>query len=143
MHRRTLLVALAAAPLSTIGGLAGCGLVGNGRLEVLTDPDLKARLRAAMAVYAGQRAGLDWSLTAADAVGLYGRAQAPGARVVVTRETRLTDNLRRTRRAPLENRWTVGTKEAPVAIVVTKGAGEPAAKAFAIWLVGPEAPKIV
>lgn len=135
MDRRTLLVSLAA--------LGGCGLVGGGRLEALTDPELEAKLRAAMGVYAARHAGLAWSLTAADAVGLFARAQAPGSRVVVTRETKLTDNLQRTRRAPLENRWTLGTKDAPVAIVVTKGAGEHAAKAFAEWLAGPDAPPIL
>lgn len=138
MDRRTLLLSLAG-----FGGLAGCGLTGGGRLEALTDPALEARLKAAMSVYAAQHAGLDWSLTATDAVGLLARAQAAGARVVVTRETKLTDNLQRTRRAPLENRWTLGPKDAPVAIVVTKGAGEHLAKAFAEWLAGPDAPPIL
>lgn len=135
MDRRTLLVSLLA--------LGGCGLVGGGRLEALTDADLEARLKAALRAYAGQHPGLDWSLTASDAVGLYARAQAAGSRVIVTRETKLTDNLQRTRRAPLENRWTLGAKDAPIAIVVTKGAGEHAAKAFAEWLAGPDAPSIL
>lgn len=140
MDRRSLLVSLLA-----LGGLGleGCGLAGGGRLEALTDPALEEKLKAAMRAYVAQHAGLDWSLTATDAVGLYNRALAAGSRVIVTRETKLTDNLQRTRRAPLENRWTLGPKDAPIAIVVTKGAGERAAKAFAEWLAGADAPSIL
>jgi hypothetical protein len=133
MHRRTLLVSLAAS-----GGLAGCGLAGPGRLEALTDPGLEAGLKSAMTAYAGQHPDLDWSLTATDPVSLLARAQAAGARVLVTRETKLCDNLQRTRRAPLENRWTLGAPNAPIGVVVTKGAGERQAKAFAEWLTSPE-----
>jgi hypothetical protein len=129
MDRRTLMISLAA--------LGGCGPIQRGRLEALTDPDLEVRLNVMMTAYASEHAGLNWSLTTADAVGLYNRAEAPGARVIVTRETKLTDNLQRTRRAALENRWTLGFPDAPIAVVVTKGAGEHVAKAFAEWLAAP------
>ena len=138
MRRRTLLISLAAA-----GGLAGCDLLGDGRLEIITDPDLEPRVKAAAAAYAAGRKGLQWSVRAADAVGLLNLAEAPGARVLISRQTKLADNLQRTLRASLENRWRLGSVEDPVVVLVTSGQGKGGAKRFALWLTGPDAPAIV
>lgn len=138
MDRRTLLISLAAA-----GGLAGCGLIGEGQLEIITDPDLEARVKAAAQAYAAKHQGLQWSVRAADAVGLLNLAEAPGARVMVSRQTKLADNLQRTLRASLENRWKLGTVDDPIVVLVTSGQGKGGAKRFALWLTGPDAPAIV
>lgn len=132
MHRRTFLLSGLA-----LAGLAACNPP-SGPLAAITDPDLDAAVRRALLAYQGDHAGLRWTLTPGSATELYSLAEADGARVLITREIRLADNLQRTRRAPLENRWTLGGKNAPIAVVVTKGAGEGQAKAFAQWLSGPE-----
>jgi hypothetical protein len=132
MHRRNLLASFVSAAV-----LAGCEANAS-PLAVITDPDLDALARTALLAYQGQHAGLRWTITPGAASDLYALAEADGARVLITRETRLADNLQRTRRAPLENRWTMGPKDAPIALVVTKGAGEATAKAFAQWLVSRE-----
>ncbi len=132
MHRRTLLASLVSTAV-----LAGCETKPTS-LSVITDPDLDAAARSALLAYQSRHAGLRWTLTPGAAAELYALAETDGARVLISRETRLADNLQRTRRAPLENRWTLGPKDAPIAVVVTKGAGEATAKAFAQWLAAPE-----
>jgi ABC-type glycerol-3-phosphate transport system substrate-binding protein len=129
MRRRTLLVSLLA--------LAGCGSQ-DSPLEVICDPELGEAARAALRAYQSAHPDVRATVTVGAAPDLLVSAEAAGARVLITREIRLADRMQRTRRAPLENRWKLGSVEDPIAVVVTAGAGQHAAKAFAEWLSGPE-----
>ncbi|MDQ0465395.1 hypothetical protein QO010_003182 [Caulobacter ginsengisoli] len=128
MHRRTLLVSLAA-----LGAAASCSQKSDD-LAVICDPDLVEAVKRSLTTYQKSHPDSRWTIAQGPPTELIKLAEADGARILITHQLLLADNLQRTRRAPLENRWTVGTPEAPVAVVVTKGAGEAAAKAFAEWL---------
>lgn len=139
MHRRTLLLAALAIPVTA------CDLLPPPPLAIVCDADLVGALERAVAAWPGRRGGQLSTDTDIDLVALGRKMEALRGGVIATREPKQANRIQRLSLARLEDRWTRDIDGGPVQLVVTRGDARDvhAARKFARWLASPEADRII
>lgn len=139
MHRRTLLLAALAVPVS------GCDLLPASPLRVICDADLYENLRVAATDWPDRRGGQVWMGTDISPVVLGRKMEDLRGGLIATREPKQANRIQRLSLARLEDRWTRDIGGTPVHLIVTRGdfRSEHQARKFAKWLVTPEADRFM
>lgn len=135
MHRRTLLLAALAVPVSA------CDLLPPPQLGVVCDPDLAQALERAIVAWPGRRDGAFQVDTDISLIELGHKMEALRGGLIATREPKQANRIQRLSLARLEDRWTRDIDGGPVHLVVTRGEllDVRHARAFAKWLASPDA----
>lgn len=117
--------------------MAGCGLTGQRRLDIVCDPGLEVAL--ARAVTAREAEG-GYTLSVCLPRELLQRVEDRTADLVATREGKIADRLQRLGQARLNDRWKASVQGADVHILAIRdGDARRRAMALGEWLAGDEA----